>query len=319
MTGMKVFVLALLTVFLITLARAYPVTDYGFDGEFYVYASQTFIEQGKLLNWDGHALEDPGAMGNTPMTLWGFGHPVLLAAGQLIGLPLALWIAIIQAVSLTVFTACLLLICKWLDTPGWVTAGCILAPLMLDPVHALSQSAYSDLVFIALTMTTFVWLARYPERLFVAVLLAGSTASVRYVGVTVIATGGLYYWIVRRQPLTAVVFVVGSCTPLAAWAFRNYALTGQWFGHRYDSWWTWQEVTHGYSIAIISYLKTIGLAFGFSYAACTLPDLVNRRVRVDFQRLHARHIRHNRLQQPQQRALTPAPVPRAADRSGMGD
>ncbi len=113
------------------------------------------------------------------------------------------------------------------------------------PLFAVGSYSLTEPLFIFLC-TLFLWLAdRYAARrgLGTLLLLAGAAALAtltRYVGVALIATGGLLLLLERgapwgRRAARAALFGVVAAAPVAAWLARNLAVAGSLMGPRAPS------------------------------------------------------------------------------------
>jgi len=126
--------------------------------------------------------------------------------------------------------------------------------LVYYPLFAVSQYAWSEPLFICMSLAAFLCLNRYfsqPNlvRLLHISLLVALASLTRYIGVTLAAAIGISlfgFHLQRRNGLSLVIgrpalFMVIALGPLGLWALRNRTLSGTFFGPRASSVFTFSE------------------------------------------------------------------------------
>ena len=125
---------------------------------------------------------------------------------------------------------------RYIAAPSLIVIGA--AAVMLSPdLLRLSTYALSEPFFILLTTVFLLGLNSYLKKnsissLLLVALVAGMACLTRYIGVTLILAGGATILLHRRcSPRTKtfhlLFFGIVACMPLAAWAVRNFLLTGE--------------------------------------------------------------------------------------------
>lgn len=203
------------------------------DSIAYVSGAHNLVQTGRLIDYTTHPLVDFPA-----------GYPLLLAL--LMRITHADPLDILQFLDPALF-ALLIGLCGYMaDRMGYPTRWykplllvCIaLSPALIEVYIML----WSETVFIVLSVLFMITLRRYLYRHSTgALLLAAATCALactmRYAGVTLVATGGLLLLMERRPDwrtkwIHMVVFGFVSVSLLAANLLRNYAVSGTLTGMR---------------------------------------------------------------------------------------
>jgi hypothetical protein len=110
------------------------------------------------------------------------------------------------------------------------------------PLYGVTLMAWSEPLFILLTVLFFVFLKKYTANykiatLLVLALLAALAAITRYVGIALIVTGVLCILVnsrsrLKEKILRVLFFGFVSSLPLAAWLVRNRIISGTFSGPR---------------------------------------------------------------------------------------
>lgn len=116
---------------------------------------------------------------------------------------------------------------------------------LFSPLLSLAVMAWSEPLFIALTLLFFVLFGQYTRAphwgwLIALGLVAALACLTRYIGVTLVLAGAasvLLYHGRRRDRLSVImgreiVFVGAALLPFGAWLMRNWAVSGTLFGER---------------------------------------------------------------------------------------
>ncbi len=202
----------------------------GYDSVFYLSAADNFLNGSGLSRFDGY--------GNViPLTHFPPLYPLILAAFSFItGAPtdiIARWLSV-------VFFAVNIYLMGWLVyrytssmlAGALISLAALASPILVD-VHLM---AMTEPLFIILMMLTLHWLQKYIETKSNSYwVLAGIVAALsyltRYVGLTLVATGGLLILVWGRQPFwrrvkNAFLFGVIGVAPILVWYGRNLRVAG---------------------------------------------------------------------------------------------
>lgn len=171
-------------------------------------------------------------------------YPLALALGGIVtrGDPLdaAMWLNALWFAGV-ILCAGILLLRHLPDFPPLALLATV-SVLLARPLVNVALTAYSEMLFILLTLAAFLALELYFERsdwrwLGAATLATALACLTRYVGVAVLAACALsILWHLRSEPgraaLSAVTFSVLSAVPPGLWVLRNLLVSGEPFGER---------------------------------------------------------------------------------------
>ncbi len=200
------------------------------DSSGYISAARNLLAGAGLRCYDG-----------SPYTYWPPLFPVCLAAIGLAGIDPAVGARFLNAFALggiTFLAGMLLRRCLWskcLVVLG--TAAVLLCSLRLG----VAGMAWTEPVFVLLITAFAFYLPVFLARpgfgtVAVASVLAALCSMQRYTGVALIVAGAILIILFlpnvarRRRVQFLALFLTISCTPLALWALRNYALTSAFSG-----------------------------------------------------------------------------------------
>ena len=121
----------------------------------------------------------------------------------------------------------------------------LVAVMLARPIVHVIRYAWSEPLFITLTLVYFIFGAKYRtthrrrELYFMgsAIALASLT---RYIGISLLFAGLLNIWVFNKSELKkkfshVSLFCITACLPVALWLTRNIILGGSPFGERYPS------------------------------------------------------------------------------------
>jgi len=210
---------------------------YTHDSQSYEYAATTLIESGEL-RYFGY---------DTPIVQWPPFYMAITALLGLLDIPLsqgAVWInAVCFAYLLYVMSVYLFdsLNVKWLAIPALLMV-CVSVPMVL-----ISGYAWTEMLFIFLSMLSMILLQQYVKKKKIGWLIAASIISglcwmTRYLGIVMIAvlTAVLFLSdkpLLRRIRMTFLYLFI-SCAPMAVWVVRNYLISGTFTGGRSPGYFT---------------------------------------------------------------------------------
>lgn len=174
---------------------------------------------------------------NSPLTHLAPLYPALISFVALLTNSVDLSARILNAV---IFSTTLLLVAglinqKITDHPliTFLAVTVVFASPIMIELHLM---AWSEPLFLALILGSFIFLAKYlqagqPQGLVWAALLAALGLLTRYAGAAVIAASGLVILIFsshpfRRRFIHALVYGLLAILPFAAWSMRNYIVAG---------------------------------------------------------------------------------------------
>lgn len=201
------------------------------DAYYYLYGAETLHAGQGLLTWPDAPPEAVAVIGSGPyLTTWPPLYPLLLS---LFPTP---WIGA-QVVNLAAF-----LLAAWY---AWrllrayvpnlaLRAGGFVAIVLSPPFQSAYTLPLTESLFIALTL---MWLDLLPRSRRSVVPVAVVTLALvmqRYVGVVMLSLGIVYVAVYSggwRGVRRAILYMLPSVAALAAWFYRNYALTGTLTGH----------------------------------------------------------------------------------------
>jgi hypothetical protein len=116
------------------------------------------------------------------------------------------------------------------------------AVLFSLPISLVYTTAWSECLFIPLTLLYLVFAQRYWDRhdiwsLAAMALSVALACLTRYIGAALVLAGAVTVLVatgvnMRRRITRALTFAATSLLPIGLWAMRNYRLTGTFFGHR---------------------------------------------------------------------------------------
>jgi hypothetical protein len=204
---------------------------YTHDSQSYDYAATTLLKDGQM-KYFGY---------DTPIIQWPPLYILITAVLKLFDVPLtqgAIWINAISFAYLIYACATYLfesLSVKWMAVPAL-----ILITVSIPMVY-ISGYAWTEMLFIFLSMLSMIFMLRYIKGQKQGWLIAASVVSslcwlTRYIGIVTIAVLALILFlsvkpVLRRIRLT-FVYLVFSCLPMSLWVIRNYLISGTFTGGR---------------------------------------------------------------------------------------
>ena len=172
--------------------------------------------------------------GAVPMTHWPARplYPLLLAASAWLGLDMETFA---RAANALLLAANLLLIGRFASDRGGGLAAAVIAALLFSTnreILYVHQMVWTDALFLFTALLTLTFLARHldtprPALAWGAGACAALAVMTRYVGIAVVAAGGLGLLLLARAPFSrrvrdALRFAALPCAALALWALRSY-------------------------------------------------------------------------------------------------
>lgn len=204
---------------------------YTHDSQSYEYAAASLLEYGEM-RYFGY---------DTPIVQWPPFYITVAAFLGLFDIPLeqgAVWInAVCFAYLLYAMTVYLFdsLNVKWLAIPALIMM-CASVPMVL-----ISGYAWTEMLFIFLSMLSFILMLQYVKREKIGWLIATSILSAlcwmtRYIGIVTIAVLALVLFLSAKPLLHKIrmtfLYILISCAPMAVWVLRNFLLSGTFTGGR---------------------------------------------------------------------------------------
>jgi len=203
------------------------------DSTSYLLSAQNLLD-GKGL--DGFAIYGPIEDLTEPLVHWPPMFPVALSGLGLLGLDPATGARLLNAVLFGINIALAGWLTFRLSGARWAAIVAALLVLGAPQVLVLHAMAWSEPLFLALALTTLSLLARYLAggplwQLVLAGLTVGAACLTRYVGLTLIVTGGVGLLFRPARKLIgrlweAALFGGLGGLMVGAWMLRNQLLTG---------------------------------------------------------------------------------------------
>ncbi len=226
------------------------------------------------------------------LTLWAPFYAVVLAAiqaitgaGPLFSVP---WLNSFLFACIVFFAG--ILCFRHLESPLLALFG-TLALLVSLPLFEVTLMLWSESLFIALTLLFLILFENYQQHrrwwlLLVAGIVVGLATLTRYVGFVLVPVGVICIWFLtdtsRKTRLRALVlFVVSALVLVGPWLFRNFILTGYFFGGRgvpyvtlieginlfFDVTFAWYvaDINSKTPLAFLFIGAILGLVIGFSW------------------------------------------------------
>lgn len=210
---------------------------YTHDSQSYEYAAASLLESGEL-KYFGY---------DTPIVQWPPFYITIVALLGLFDIPLtqgAVWInAVCFAYLLYVMSVYLFesLKVKWLAVPALIL---VLASV---PMVLISGYAWTEMLFIFLSMLSFILMLQFVKKEKIGWLIASSILSAlcwmtRYIGIVMIAVLALVLFLSAKLLLRKIrmtfLYLLISCAPMSVWVLRNYLLSGTFTGGRSPGYFT---------------------------------------------------------------------------------
>jgi len=213
---------------------------YTHDSQSYEYAASTLLESGEM-KYFGY---------DTPIIQWPPFYIFVSAAIKLAGVPFANGAAWVNALAFAylVYASCVFLFdslkVKWLVIPALVMIT-VSVPLIF-----ISGYAWSEMLFIFLSVLSIILILEYIKREKQSWLVAAAVSSslcwlTRYIGIVVIGVSAiaLLIWVKQfwEKIKKTFVYMVFSCFPMALWVLRNYIFSETFTGGRLPGIYTLQD------------------------------------------------------------------------------
>lgn len=176
---------------------------------------------------------------------WPPGYPLLIAGMMHLGMAAeqAARLVVALSLALSVYPLCVLGRILGGRLAGYLSC---LIPLAMWPLALVSVYAWSEMPYILFSLCvvlclTVLAIGRHDRQrlriLGAAAALAGMAALTRYIGISLVVTGGLLLLFnsrveLRRRMAEAIAFCGLAALPAGAWVIRNLATTGTPAGER---------------------------------------------------------------------------------------
>lgn len=180
-----------------------------------------------------------------PYASWPPLYPMLLAAGLKVGLSCEITALLINLLSVGLL---LFFLSRWMFinlqhrfVAHWASLVILLHFALLDvALHAWTEPIFNLLVMVFLLRLPFVAKRKSWGALVWLAILAAAIWSLRYVGITVVAVGGIFILLSGeltwpRRLRRTVVFGMIAALPTLVWLIRNLQVMGQVAGERSPS------------------------------------------------------------------------------------
>ncbi len=224
-------VFAVVAFMLIMMCLPHTGAIYTHDSQSYEYAASTLLKTGEM-KYFGY---------DTPIIQWPPFYILVSAAIKAIGVDFAQGAAWVNALAFAylIYACCVYLFdtlnIKWLAIPALILMTASV------PLIFISGYAWSEMLFILLSVLSIIFMLQYVKRERLSWLVATLVSSclcwlTRYIGIVVIAVSAIILFASQKTFWERIrktfIYLVFSCFPMALWVIRNYTLSGTLTGGR---------------------------------------------------------------------------------------